>query len=614
MRKLAAILRGWLTHRHLPWHLAALALLVGSPALDLGWHVDDHVHRAVLTGLAEFPEAERGPAELFAFVRGDRTETLRTIDRGLWPWWSSEDLKLAFFRPVTGASHALDYALWPGSAKLMHLHSLLWFALAVALAAGLYRRLLGATATAGLAGLLFVLDDAHALPIAWIANRNATIAAVFGLLTLSAHDRWRRDGWRPGMVLTPLALLLAVLANEGAVAVGGILTAYALCLDRAAWKSRLLSLLPCAGVGLLWAAAYKAMGYGAAGSALYVDPATTPLRFAGAVAERLPLLLRAQWALPNAEFNMLLSESAGRTLWWLSVALLALLAALLLPLARRHATARFFALGMLAALLPACATFPSDRLLFLGGFGAMGLLALLLADLRRRARRPTMAGRLAAAAAALLLAIHLAIAPLTLAVMIRGIRAMGVAFDGPAASLPTDPRVADQLVLIVNTPSALVSSYGVLIQAIHGRPSPPRALVLGSGIYPTEVERRDERTVVIRPQGGYLLPPGAPPTETAEMPSFSPMYAFQAFELLFRGLDEPFTLGWRLELTGVTVEVVELTAAGRAAAVSFTFDRRLEDPSLRWLRWDDGVYAPFTPPPAGERAVLPAARMPRPRL
>ena len=46
--------------------------------------------------------------------------------------------------------------------------------------------------------------------IGWLANRNASIALVFGLLALLAHIRWRRDnapGWLVGAVVAFTAAL-----------------------------------------------------------------------------------------------------------------------------------------------------------------------------------------------------------------------------------------------------------------------------------------------------------------------------------------------------------------------------------------------------------------------
>jgi hypothetical protein len=40
--------------------------------------------------------------------------------------------------------------------------------------------------------------------------------------------------------------------------------------------------------------------------------------------------------------------------------------------------------------------------------------------------------------------------------------------------------------------------------------------------------------------------------------------------------------------------------------VLFTFERGLEDDSLRWVRYEDGRYVPFEPPAVGQTAVIEA--------
>ena len=52
---------------------------------------------------------------------------------------------------------------------------------------------------------------------------------------------------------------------------------------------------------------------------------------------------------------------------------------ILLPLLRRDRVARFFCLGMVIALVPSCAAFPDDRLLFFASFGSMGVMAQFMA-------------------------------------------------------------------------------------------------------------------------------------------------------------------------------------------------------------------------------------------
>ena len=79
---------------------------------------------------------------------------------------------------------------------------------------------------------------------------------------------------------------------------------------------------------------------------------------------------------------------------------------------------------------------------------------------------------------------------------------------------------------------------------------------------------------------------------------------------LFRGPDRPLEAGQVVELDGMSVEVTEVTAAGEPREVLFRFDRPLEDSSLRWVRWDDGVFVPFLPPPPGGTVNLPVPRGP----
>jgi hypothetical protein len=600
----AVAFRGGLSHRRLPLVLSLLAVLLCAPALWLGLYADDYVLWAGLADPSPAPALARSPWRLFAFV--DSAPALRRMmDFGGMPWWSSPRLRLAFFRPLAGLTHWVDFRLWPGQPWLMHLQSLLWFGAAIAAATVLYRRLMRPEWVAGLAALAFAIDDAHASPADWIANRNATIATLFALLALVAHDRWRRDGWRPGAVLGPLALLLGLLGGEMALAAGAYLLAYALFLDEAPWPRRVVSLAPAALVGVAWALAYRALGFGATGSAVYVDPVASPLEFAGLVVARAPLLLFGQWFLPS-QLSLLLSQGAAHVLWLVACGLAVLLAVLLAPLLRRDRTARFFALGMLLSILPPCSTFPHDRLLFLVGLGGAGLLAQLLAGLadgaawlpRARAWRAP-----AFATGTVLAVLNLVLAPLGLAHGSADLRTLGRLFEPAARSLPADPAVRDQAFLVVQTPTAFVSAFGPLMQLAAGRPTPRRMLVLGSSIHAVTVERPEKGTLLVRPDGGYLLPPGSALPGTAQ-PHFDPRYLLPLFDLLYRD-GTPMHLGERVELTGMTVEVTALTADGRPAEARFRFDRPLEDPSLRWLRWENGVYVPFEPPPVGAKVRLP---------
>jgi hypothetical protein len=607
-----------LQSRYLAWQLALLALLLCAPALWSGLQMDDYTHRASLTwpkGL----EISRSPAKLFAYVAGDPKTNRRLIGLGGLPWWTPEGLRMSFCRPLAGLSHGLDYQFWPNAPWLMHLHSLIWFAGVVVVATLFYRRILGATWVAGLAALLFALDDAHGWPVVWLANRNALLAVFFGLLTLMAHDRWRRGGRWTGAFLAPAALLAALLSKESAVATGAYLLAYALFLDRGVWPSRLRSLVPCALTGVVWWAAYKHLGYGVADSGVYVDPGTTPLRFLGAVFERGPILLLGQWAFPwgdwvfRSDMRWVVSEDGAQILWLAALGFLLIVAAAVTPLLRRDATARFWTVGMVLAVVPACTTSPSDRLLFFVGIGGMGLLAQFVAavvckvDWSMRSWR-----RLPTRALCVLLAIaHLVCAPVALARTADDVkRAGGVLGGTAAATFPTGVTASLQTVLVVNVPSAFLFVSSWLVSALSGKLCPMRALVLGSSIRPVEIHRADEYTLLVRPEGGFLALPGmGRAASEPAAPLFDRRYMFPLIDRLYCG-DRTWTVGQRLELGYVTIEVTALTEDGRPARAEFRFSRPLESRFYRWIQWDNGAYVSFPVPAVGDTVTLPAVTSP----
>jgi len=597
--------------RHWFWVLPLVGVGLLAPGLGSGWIADDHVHRAALTADPELPLQHRSPARLFAFVDGDPAEVWRLIDAGILPWWSDPELRLAFYRPLAGLTHAVDYRLWPDSPFWAHLHSVFWYVCLIVSLLALYRRILPTPAVAGLAALLYTIDDSLTFPVLWIANRNAVISVFFGVVTLLVYDRWRRGGWRPGAVLAPLTLLGAVLANEGGVALGGYLVAYALFLDPAPPRRRIVALLRSAGVGTLWFAAHTVAGFGAYGSAMYVDPGAEPFRFLGVLMERGPILLWGQWAWPPADLYFLLSAGGQRALWWMAIALSVFLFVALLSILRRHAQARFLALGMVMALVPAATTFPSGRLLLFAGVGAAGLLALLLAHLltivRDRAAH-ALPGRAAAAAVLGVLAVvHVAVPLLSVVPLLGTLVRVERDVRSMAASMPTDAAVEDQDVIIVSTLSSLMSAVADVIQAETDVPLPRRSLVLWSGIHGTRVRRTDDHTLVVSPRCGYLCPPTADP-DGQEARLVDIRRGALVADRLFRDVEtRPFTLGERLELTGLAVEILRVED-GRPADVAFRFDEPLESPRWRWLTWQRGSYRPFEPPPIGDSVWLPFSR------
>jgi hypothetical protein len=575
-----------LTHRRLPVFLAFLAVALTLPALGGGWTLDDYYHRVVLLETPAYRDLFGPPDEMFRFFRGDPVRTAAVMDLGFFPWWTYPGLKAEFCQPLTVLTHRFDYWLWPNSPALMHAHSLLWFGTLVAVVTCLYRRLFGPTWVAGVAGLLFALDDAHGTPAGFLANRNVLVAGVFGVLALIAHDAWRREGRRWGMLLAPVLLGASLFAKEEGIATCAYLAAYSLWLDRAGWRRGCLALIPSVAVVLLWATLRAHWGYGVHDMGLYVDPLTEPGAFATAAAQRLPILLLGQWAVPPSDVTALLGPAGRTILWCAGVAFLLLLCFAVAPLLRRDPLARFWATGMVLAAAPVCATFPMDRLLTFVGIGAFGLLAQFWSLLFARSglRPQSTAWRIPAATLGWsFVVIHLVFAPLVLpfrAAYPTGPKQIVDRFYVRAA-LP--PSVADQTVVIVNAPSPLHACLLPLLRTLDGMPAPRHTRVLAPALPRVTVRRLDDRTLSIRPERGYLS---------------------WILDQLFRGEHQPLALGQKVALTGMTVEITALTEDDRPAEATFQFDRSLEDASLYWLCYRENGFEPFTPPAVGESVEI----------
>ena len=257
--------------RHWPLIALALAFTLALPTLGAGHMLDDHLHMYVLDGNA-YPGGPRGVWDLYHFSDGG-AGTLAAMDEGLYPWWSNPELRLAFLRPITSLWRAADHALFGQVAWPSHLGAcLLWAGIALT-AARMYRRFIGGAA-AGLAALLYAVDDAHALSILWIANRHALVSTALGLIALALHVGRKRPD-RPSWASAGL-LLLAMLGGESALGVVGYIVAYEVLGRAAAWKDRARAVAPHFAVLALWAVAYKLGGYGAGGNAFYVDPIRQP--------------------------------------------------------------------------------------------------------------------------------------------------------------------------------------------------------------------------------------------------------------------------------------------------------------------------------------------------
>lgn len=572
-------LRSWLASPRVVFAAVLVAVVLSAPSIPTGWYLDDLLHRAHFLEMGPMTDGSNMTNRMFDFLSGDPGEILAYKDLGVLPWWAEDAIRIRFWRPLSSFTHVVDYRLWPDSGPLMHLHSVLWLGGLIAITALLYRRLIVVPFVAGLAAMLYALDDAHGMPVAFLANRNAIIATFFGVLSLWLHDRYRRDGWTPGALLSPLAFLAALLGGESGIGIAPYLLGYAIFLEHRSGITRLVTIAPHAVVGIAWLAYYKASGYGTFGSGFYLDPAGETAEWLSHFVVRAPLLLLGQWFVPPSSFAFAWSAEQTVGVAMFGGLFLAMLLFWLRPILRENETARFFAFGMLLAVVPITAGYPHDRLLFFVGIGATGLLAMLLARLSDR----SVSSGLGRAFGWVLLLVHVVIATPFHLIMSTAVAAQEPVYASPPRSLPNDPSLESQRLLVVNHPSAFYGQYTAIVRAIDGTSMPRSALFLAPGTTSLVLERLSKNVLAIRAEDGWLTSP---------------------FDIVYRAATRPFFPGYRVQLSGVRIEVRVSTPDGRPQTVHFTFDRALEDDSWRWVVYENGRYVPFDVPDIGETERL----------
>jgi hypothetical protein len=566
--------------------LALIGALLTAPSLFIGFHLDDYVHRYMLSGLPGSAELLYAYESPFGIANGEPATNQWQIEQGYAPWWTWRDLLISLWRPLSEATHRIDAALWPDVAWLQHLHSLAWYALLCAAAALLFRQVHGAAVFGGLAAFFYAVDHAHGLAVGWIANRNAVVSAALGVLSLAAHVRWRSRGWRPGAFAAPALLAAALGAGEGAAAVVGYAFAYAVCVERGALSRRLAALAPQVVLVVVWRAVYSALGHGARGSGLYLDPLREPGRFALAAIDRVPRLLAGQIGVPPAESVYFAPPALVPALSVVAIVLVLAFALVAVPLLRRDALARFWLLGALIAVVPVCATHPNNRLLFFVGLGVLGFIALLWGAMLEGSVWRAGGGALNTAARGLcgaIIGLRLFVSPLVLPVT-----ACSIAWTQPVERAARELLAMDAPELVIVTAPDYFAVKLVPVLAGLQEQTPPRLRPLSFGAAPIELQRESASTLRVRWPDGLLSEP---------------------LLELYRSRTIAAKVGERVQLRGLGIEVTEVTPDGRVAQARFSFDADLASARYRVVHWHEGRFAPLPLPAIGERVTLRPERL-----
>ncbi|OHB63365.1 MAG: hypothetical protein A2Y77_07000 [Planctomycetes bacterium RBG_13_62_9] len=633
--------------RYLPPALVFMVILVSLPARHTGLLNDDFIHRALLmkpspatdrlieVGLVPKGSDRLLPAlqQTYVAVHPDQNlEDFRAY--GALPWWTYEGFRVAFWRPLGALTLWLDYRLFPKSLEMMHLHSILWLAAVMFSVTILYRRITEFRISdgglrmepgdanppaasrhpqwiAGLAGLMYLLDDSSYFPTMWLANRNILLSLLFGILTLIVYDRWHREEWRPGVAVAPLCLVCSLLSAEGGVATFAYLFAYEAALGQGRLRRRGLALLPSVAAIVLWRLCYSRQGYGASGGAFYLDPGREPLAFAAAVVQRAPFFLGGQWINVSPDLYSFLPSFYQALAWGILAVLTVLIPIILLPLVRVNRRARFWLIGMYGSVVPFCATIPMSRALLFVAVGAYGIMAEFIAARSARPRdselnlQPRIRNSHAAIrnwiSGGLLVLLFVAHVPWAAFWRVEAPHTTAILEAKMAETLNLGPADAleDQDLIVVNAPNPISFLYDPYRRACEGRPVPRAVRMLAPGFNTVKVTRTSERRLVVRSASDSLL--------DCQRGGRADFVFFYRYLGDVRSPRFPMHVGDRISLPRMEVQVLAVDPAGSPVEAAFEFCTALEDASLKWLKWDwdKDVYEPFQLPTVGQTVTLP---------
>jgi tetratricopeptide (TPR) repeat protein len=302
------------------------------------------------------------------------------------------DLPLAggfYYRPLVFASYLFDQAVG-GGPLAFHLTPVLLHVAASVLLFLLVVRLLGMSAGATVAALVFAVHPVHAEVVAWMAGRAESLAAVGVIGALLAWGRWLDGGAAPWLGVGAIALLAGLLGKETALAGAFLGVTLPWVWPRASSAGRRAASWAAVAVAVVayvvLRAAAHGLAVGAAGTGTPVAAGRNLLAALGFYAGGLV------W--PHSAGAVLTAVPGGSGAIVAGVvALVAVAGGAVVALRRRELVAAWGLGWMVVALVPALMlvvraiseTPVAERYLYLPSAGAAVLLAWGLVTLRARA-------------------------------------------------------------------------------------------------------------------------------------------------------------------------------------------------------------------------------------
>ena len=547
-------------------YLTVLGLLLMLPSLFSGFFADDFSHAALINNPGVLSQPDNlSFFHLFTFITDDAQRRMHLQAISALPWWVNPDFKLIFFRPLAELSHYIDYH-WIKVAWLMHLHSLLWYALLLGLVAAMYRQFCGTNKVAALAFLLFVVDASHGFTVAWLANRNAVMAAVFAMAALLLHHQANSDASLAKRLGSIACVAASFLSAEIGISVGVFLFFYAVFLDKSGCVKGLLKLLPALCVFIVWAMVYSYYGYGASGNkAYYVNLISMPMFFLEHFVSRFPQAIAIQ-------FNFLPLHMIGvASAILVTLGCVFFFVLLAFVITQKSRLLYFFFAAMVFSVVPIASAEVQERNMLFVGIAAAPLLAHFIAFLLRivKTTKFKVIAVAASSLAAILLCSHVLISALLMLPTAFAPKLMAQPAIETALSLPDD--IADKKIVSIGTP-LFEAGYLSTIRWTVNKSVPLRFWNVVTHLQQATIKRLDTHSLVIQRDAGLL--------------------GGLDFLLRDKKLD-PFAAGDVYMVDELRIEILAVNAEAVPSVMKISSKVSFDDASMQLVFWKNRALLPL---------------------
>jgi hypothetical protein len=543
------------------WVAPLLGMLLSLPSLFSGYIADDHL--MIQNVIDNSPYIKQPVLEYFTLISSD-TEAAYYRDKGIVGWWTPDQFRIKFFRPLACLVHAAYLKFFPNTPALMHLSLIILYGILILITALLLKRFSSSALVTGSGLLLFAVNDTHAYTAGWISGHNTLLSCIFGYAAILFFDKWYRNKWKAGYVYTILLFILSLISSEGGLALTGYLFSYTIFLFTGKIGSRIKTLTPFILISAAYLLFYSIHHYGVIGSDIYIEASAFPIFTLYTIINNTIVLTVSQ-LLSFPPLGLVLGSSI-----WGEIAALIILVSLGFVFRKfffRNRKALFFGVGMTLSIIPFTLSGTQDRVLLWAGFGAAGLLAEFCAyqlDTISKNKFQSITGKIV-----LFNNVFLSL------LFYIPILFFFLIIENSAGTI--EKTVKNQNTIVFNSPMDIFFMYPAALRTEKREKWPEHVHCLYNGADTLIITRTGEKTLQARVPDGWFL---------TAMERFS-----RADRFKFRQDDT-------INLSLMDIAIVKVTPDGRPETVDFTVKAELNE--IAWMKWEGNGPVPCTIPELGQ--------------